>query len=108
MAGIVTSENIDLAQMAHDVRWALLVTDAAIPLAPSASTAQDDLGFAVEPPAQDRATAPLATQHADRAALRAIAFKGVLRELMAYDYEISDEGEQALLEGSMPAEPQEG
>jgi hypothetical protein len=51
---------------------------------------------------------PDSALYADRTALRAIAFKGVLRELMAYDYEISDEGEQALLEGSMPAEPQEG
>jgi hypothetical protein len=107
MAGIVTSENIDLAQMAHDVRWALLVTDAAIPLAVPGSAAPAALGFAVET-APGPGDVPDSALYADRTALRAIAFKGVLRELMAYDYEISDEGEQALLEGSMPAEPQEG
>lgn len=105
--GIITGENVDLAQLAHDVRWAFRVTDAAIPLAGPGNTVQTDLGFAVEATAQDRATAPLAVQHADRAALRAIAFKSVLRELMAYDYEISDEGEQALREGQMPAELEE-
>lgn len=98
---IITGENVDLAQLANDVRWAFLVTDAAIPLG-RVMQPRPDVSSGIR-----REGELTEAQSADRSALRAIAFKSVLRELMACDYEISDEGEQALREGQMPAEPEE-
>jgi hypothetical protein len=75
----------DLGDLARSIQWAELVVNAALPL-------------------DERRTLEgiPAAKAADRAALRAVAFAGVLRELFRYEYATRPGVLEALTEGRMP------
>jgi hypothetical protein len=75
----------DLADIAHEVRWAALVVGAAIPLAAPAGPG------------------PSGHAAADRTALRAGAFKLVLAELMDCEIICSAASMDELLAGRLPS-----
>jgi hypothetical protein len=75
----------DVGDLARCVQWAELVVNAALPR-------DDSLTLeGIQPP-----------RAADRAALRAIAFASVLRELTRYVYTARPSSLEALAEGRMP------
>lgn len=76
-----------LADIAHEVSWAALIVDAALPL----------YGSPVSPE-----TVTPREQAADRSQLRAIAFGQVLAELMDTEFVAGTADTDRLLQGAMP------
>lgn len=80
-------ESRELGSLARAIQWAELTVNAALPLhgAPRGAT----------PESQDKIIA-------DRAALRAVAFAGVLRAMTEHDYTATPSVLEALMDGRMP------
>lgn len=86
-------EYLSLSDLAHEVRWAALVVNAAIPLGETT---------AVQPEVRSEQGVLSTHQAADRSALRAIAFEHVLAHLGEFDFKVAPAVAKALLEGRMP------
>ena len=85
-------EEQDLGVLARRLRLALLVTDAALPLAGTSWSAPED-------PEVPEETAPAVM---DRSRLRGLAFTAVLDELARYDYKARPSDLAEMMDGRVP------
>lgn len=97
-------EYLSLSDLAHEVRWAWLTVNAAIPLSDPASPGT---GGGTSPyvsyDADAEAAASLAEARlGDRSQLRALAFEHVLAQLGEFDFKVPPRDADALLNGRMP------
>jgi hypothetical protein len=94
-------EYLSLSDLAYEVRWAALVVNAALPLAPAASPASASQYVTYDGDAE--AAASLAEARlGDRSQLRALAFEHVLAQLSEFDFKVPPADADALLAGRMP------
>jgi hypothetical protein len=94
-------EYLSLADLAHEVRWAWMTVNAAIPLGQAAPPAGSSPYVTYDADAEADAALSEA-QLGDRSQLRALAFEHVLAQLGEFDFRVRPSDAADLLAGRMP------